>query len=42
VAPEVRTELAFEGEIHTGPQQRSSGLPFRYSAAILGGQVSGP
>ena len=39
--PEVRTELAFEGQIRTGPQQRS-GDALRYSAAILGGEITGP
>lgn len=40
--PEVRTELAFEGQIRTGPQQRSGDASFRYSAAILGGEIDGP
>jgi hypothetical protein len=40
--PEVRTELAFEGRILTGPQQRSTDSPFRYAAAILGGEIAGP
>lgn len=40
--PDVRTELAFEGQIRTGPQQRSSAAPAQFSAAILGGEISGP
>jgi hypothetical protein len=39
---DVRTELAFEGQIRTGPQQRSSASPAEYSAAIVGGEISGP
>ncbi len=38
----VRTELAFEGEIHTGPQLRASAAAGQFSAAILGGEISGP
>lgn len=37
-----QTEPAFEGRLLTGPQQRISQSPARYSAAILGGELSGP
>lgn len=33
---------AFEGRLLTGPQQRISQSPARYSAAILGGDLTGP
>ncbi len=33
---------AFEGRFLTGPQQRNGQSPVQYSAAILGGEITGP